>query len=41
MDKIAAEGTVFARTLAPSPWTVPSVASMFTGLPAVRHGAGK
>jgi arylsulfatase A-like enzyme len=40
MDRIAAEGTVFSRALASSPWTLPSVASILTGLPAVRHGAG-
>ena len=40
MDRVAGEGVVFSRTLASSPWTVPSVASMLTGLPAVRHGAG-
>ncbi len=40
MDRIAAEGVVFSRALAAAPWTVPSVASMITGLPALRHGAG-
>ncbi len=40
MDRIAAEGVVFTRALASSPWTVPSVASMLTGLPTERHGAG-
>jgi arylsulfatase A-like enzyme len=40
MDRIAAEGVVFSRTLASSPWTLPSVASILTGLPAMRHGAG-
>jgi len=40
MDAVAAEGVVFARALASSPWTVPSVASMLTGLPTERHGAG-
>jgi arylsulfatase A-like enzyme len=40
MDRIASEGVVFRRALAAAPWTVPSVASMLTGLPAVRHGAG-
>jgi len=41
MDRIAAEGVVFARTLAPAPWTTPSVASMLTGLPTVHHDAGR
>ncbi len=40
IDRFAAEGFVFERALAASPWTVPSVASMLTGLPTVRHGAG-
>lgn len=40
LDRLAAEGALFERTLASSPWTVPSVASMLTGLPASRHGAG-
>ena len=40
MDRVAAEGVVFSRALAASPWTVPSVASILTGLPAARHGAG-
>lgn len=41
MDRIAREGVVFTRGLASSPWTVPSVASMMTGLPTVRHGGGR
>jgi arylsulfatase A-like enzyme len=41
MDRIAREGVVFTRGLASSPWTTPSVASMLTGLPVVRHGAGR
>jgi arylsulfatase A-like enzyme len=40
MDRLAAEGTVFTRALAAAPWTVPSVASMLTGLPTTRHRAG-
>jgi arylsulfatase A-like enzyme len=41
MDRIAREGIVFTRALASSPWTTPSVASMLTGLPTLRHGAGR
>ncbi|HEV8630801.1 MAG TPA: sulfatase [Thermoanaerobaculia bacterium] len=41
MDRIAAEGVVFARTVSASPWTTPSVASLLTGLPVVRHDAGR
>jgi len=38
LDALAAEGTVFSNTWANAPWTVPSHASMFTGvLPSV-HG---
>lgn len=33
-----AHGVVFENTVAPSPWTLPSHASMFTGLDALRHG---
>lgn len=40
MDRLAREGVVFERALAASPWTIPSVASMLTGLPTLRHGAG-
>ena len=40
IDRLASEGVVFDRVLASSPWTVPSVASMLTGLPTIRHGAG-
>jgi arylsulfatase len=41
MDRIAREGVVFTRGLASSPWTTPSVASLLTGLPTIRHGAGR
>jgi arylsulfatase A-like enzyme len=41
IDRIAAEGVVFARTLASAPWTTPSLASLLTGLPTVRHDAGR
>ncbi len=37
--RLAREGTVFERVVSPSPWTVPSHASMFTGLPPRTHGA--
>ena len=40
MDRVAREGVVFERGLAASPWTMPSVASIHTGLPTERHGAG-
>lgn len=40
LDRLAAEGVLFERALAASPWTIPSVASMLTGLPSARHRAG-
>jgi arylsulfatase len=40
IDRFASEGFVFDRAVAASPWTVPSVVSLLTGLPTVRHGAG-
>ena len=39
LDRWAADkATVFETVVAPSPWTLPSHVSMFTGLDAVRHG---
>jgi arylsulfatase A-like enzyme len=39
IDRWAAESAVrFSNTVAPAPWTLPSHASIFTGLDAVRHG---
>lgn len=40
LDRFAAEGTRFAQMHAPSPWTLPSVASLMTGLQPQTHGAG-
>lgn len=38
MDRWAAEGVVFERAIAPAPWTVPSIASIFTAMnPSVHH----
>lgn len=34
IDSLAADAIVFERAIAPSSWTLPSHASMFTGLPA-------
>ena len=39
MDRLAREGFIFTRAVAPSSWTKPSVASLFTGLYPSRHGA--
>jgi arylsulfatase A-like enzyme len=38
MDALAARGVVFRRAYATSPWTQPSVASVFTGALPSRHG---
>jgi arylsulfatase A-like enzyme len=40
LDSLAATGTRFANCQAQAPWTLPSHASIFTGLSAVSHGAG-
>jgi arylsulfatase A-like enzyme len=39
LDRIAQECTVYTRCFAPSCWTIPSHASMFTGLYPSQHGA--
>ncbi len=39
LERIAQEGSVFTRCLAPACWTVPSHASLFTGLLPSQHGA--
>ncbi|MFC1486003.1 sulfatase [Candidatus Latescibacterota bacterium] len=39
IDRIAAEGTLFRRAIASSPWTVPTHASMFTGVYPSLHGS--
>jgi len=38
-DALARQGTIFEHAHANAPWTVPSHASLFTGLPARAHGA--
>ncbi len=38
LDALAAEGAVFEDASAPAPWTLPSHASMLTGLYPARHG---
>lgn len=38
LDALAAEGALYERVLAASSWTLPSHASMFTGLLPSRHG---
>jgi arylsulfatase A-like enzyme len=39
-DSLAAEGTLYGRAFAPSSWTLPSHATLFTGLGVGRHGVG-
>ncbi len=38
-DSLAADGVLFRRCLAAAPWTLPSVASIYTGLLPYSHGA--
>src|SRR5512138_2544936 len=38
IDRFAAGGAVFERAIAESPWTMPSHASLLTGLEPSRHG---
>jgi choline-sulfatase len=38
---IAKEGVSYRRAVTPSPWTLPSFASMLTGLEPAEHGAGE
>ena len=39
IDQIAEQGTVFKNVIAPSTWTVPSMASLFTSTYPINHGA--
>lgn len=39
LDRLAAGATLYTRAMASSPWTVPSHASVFTGLDPSEHGA--
>ena len=41
LDSLAAAGTMFTRCQAQSPWTLPSCATIWTGLNARSHMAGK
>ncbi|MEW6745943.1 MAG: sulfatase-like hydrolase/transferase [Planctomycetota bacterium] len=38
LDRLAAEGCLFTRAFVPSPWTLPTHASLFTGLMPSEHG---
>jgi len=39
IDALAADGVLFTRCFSTAPWTLPSFASIFTGLIPYRHGA--
>ncbi len=39
LDRLAAEGTLFLQSFSAATWTLPSTASLLTGLPPDRHGA--
>ncbi len=39
-DALAAQGLLYRRAYAPSPWTLPSHASLLTGFGVERHGVG-
>lgn len=39
LSRLAAQGTLFTRAQAPSPWTLPSVSSLLTSLHPTAHGA--
>ena len=39
LDRLAAGGLVFEQAIAQAPWTLPSVATLFTGLHPRSHGA--
>jgi len=38
LDRLAQEGLVFENAIAQAPWTMPSVASLLTGVPVRSHG---
>jgi len=40
IDKLAKEGRLFTNAIAPSSWTIPSHASLFTGVYSSKHGMG-
>src|SRR5215470_3296452 len=40
LDAYARRGAVFEHAYAPSPWTLPTFGSIFTGLLPSQHGAG-
>jgi arylsulfatase A-like enzyme len=41
LERLASEGVLFEQALAPAPWTLPSHATLFTGLYPAQHHAGR
>jgi arylsulfatase A-like enzyme len=41
LDRFANEGVVFEQTITSSPWTLPAISSLLTGLYPRHHGAGE
>lgn len=41
LERIGNKGVVFENAYSAAPWTLPSFASLFTGVDAARHGAGE
>jgi Sulfatase len=41
LDRLAEQGVLFENTISSSPWTLPAMASVMTGLNPSRHGAGQ
>ncbi|PSQ51410.1 sulfatase [Halobacteriales archaeon SW_8_65_20] len=41
LDALAGEATVYEQAVSPAPWTLPTHASMFTGLYPSQHGASQ
>jgi len=41
LNRIIGEGTLFSEAITPSPWTIPSHASLFTGLYPSQHGVNR
>ena len=41
LDRLAAQGVRFEPTITAAPWTLPAMASLFTGLYPRHHGAGQ
>ena len=41
IDSIAENGVIYKQAISPSPWTLPSIASIFTGMFPSRHGTDR